>query len=135
MAKPGFKGQWVEIARIGQATDSKGVARDLSRDWVEKVVTNYAAGSHEAPIVVGHPESDSAPAFGWTQELRINGDSLEAKFADTDPEFEQLVADGRYKKRSASFYLNPPNLRHVGFLGAQPPAIKGLRDIKFAEGE
>ncbi|MFS2072756.1 hypothetical protein ACEN9D_28795 [Pseudomonas sp. CT11-2] len=26
-------------------------------------------------------------------------------------------------------------LRHVGFLGAQPPAVKGLRPIELAEGE
>jgi len=25
-------------------------------------------------------------------------------------------------------------LRHVGFLGAMPPAIKGLADLKFTEG-
>jgi hypothetical protein len=24
-------------------------------------------------------------------------------------------------------------LRHVGFLGAVPPEVKGLRDVKFAE--
>ncbi len=52
---------------------------------------------------------------------------------------------GRYKKVSASFYQpDSPNnpvptgvfyLRHVGFLGAQPPAIKGLKDIAFNENE
>lgn len=135
MAKEGFGGQWIEIGRAGKANDSTGIERDLSLDWLKQVIANYAAGNHDAPIVIGHPESDTAPAFGWTSELRLNGDVLEAKFTETDDEFEQLVEGGRYKKRSASFYLDPPNLRHVGFLGAQPPAIKGLRDIKFAEGE
>ena len=46
-----------------------------------------------------------------------------------------------FKKRSASFYppghpANPtpdrPYLRHVGFLGAQPPAVKGLADFADA---
>ena len=50
-----------------------------------------------------------------------------------------MLAKGRFKKRSASFYPpehpnNPTpgkwHLRHVAFLGAQPPAVKGLRDFK-----
>ena len=57
---------------------------------------------------------------------------------DGAPQFTDWVAAGRYKKRSASFYTadhpsNPtpgkPYLRHVGFLGAQPPAVKGLADF------
>jgi hypothetical protein len=135
MAKIGFNGQWIDVCRVGKAVDSKGTARSLDRAFLEAVIANYAAGGHEAPLVVGHPESDTAPAFGWVKDLRLNGDILEAQFAETDDEFEQLVAAGRYKKRSASFYLDTPNLRHIGFLGAQPPAIKGLRDIQFAEGE
>jgi hypothetical protein len=135
MAKLGFGGQWIEIARVGRVKDSAGVERDLTPEWLGQVVANYMASEHDAPAVIGHPQSDTAPAFGWTQEIRLNGDSLEARFADTNDDFEQLVERGSFKKRSSSFYLDPPNLRHVGFLGAQPPAIKGLRDIKFSDGE
>ena len=55
-----------------------------------------------------------------------------------------MVAAGAFKKISASFYSpsSPQNpvpgvyyLRHVGFLGAQPPAVKGLRNPAFADGE
>ncbi|MFV2030789.1 2-oxoacid:acceptor oxidoreductase, partial [Neisseria sp. S1] len=55
-----------------------------------------------------------------------------------------LVKAGRYKKVSASFYPpgSPSNpvpgkwyVRHVGFLGAHPPAVKGLAPINFADGE
>jgi len=61
------------------------------------------------------------------------------------PEFAEMVNAGRFKKRSASFLMpdtkgNPTPgkfyLRHVGFLGAQGPAVKGLKDFQFAdEGE
>lgn len=136
MPKIGFNGQWIEIARTGRVEDSTGTSRDLSHAWMQRVIANYAASGHDAPITIGHPDSDTAPAFGWTRkELRMNGDVLEARFADTDDEFEGWVKDGRIKKRSASFYLDPPNLRHVAFLGATPPAIKGLRDIKFSDGD
>lgn len=59
-----------------------------------------------------------------------------------DPAFAELVKAGRYRKVSASFYppaakANPrPGsyyLKHVGFLGAQPPAVKGLKAIAFSE--
>ncbi|WP_275100142.1 peptidase [Sedimenticola hydrogenitrophicus] len=53
-----------------------------------------------------------------------------------------MVDKGRFKKVSASFYppTHPANpvpgvyyLRHVGFLGAQPPAVKGLKAVEFAD--
>ena len=53
-----------------------------------------------------------------------------------------MVEARRFPKRSASFYPpQAPNnptpgkwyLRHVAFLGAQPPAIAGLKDIQFSE--
>ena len=55
--------------------------------------------------------------------------------------FRSLVRDGRFPKVSASFYKpdypkNPKPgvyyLRHVGFLGAHPPALPGLKPIEFA---
>ncbi|MGL9719744.1 hypothetical protein [Symbiopectobacterium sp.] len=98
---------------------------------------------HEAPIVTGHPTTD-APAYGWIKQLSAQGRDLLAEPQQVDPAFSELVTVGRYKKISASFYLpHAPNnpapgalyLRHVGFLGAQPPAVKGLRAVSFADTE
>ena len=90
---------------------------------------------HEPPAVVGHPK-DNSPAFGWVDSVRKvvkNGAAvLEAKFKDLAPEFVQAVKDGRYKKRSAAFYKDG-RLRHVGFLGGMPPAVKGLAPIEFED--
>lgn len=61
-----------------------------------------------------------------------------------NPDFVEAVKSGAYKKISVSLYgpESPNNplpghyyLRHVGFLGAQPPAIKGLQAVEFAENE
>ncbi|EJY2457757.1 peptidase, partial [Escherichia coli] len=69
---------------------------------------------------------------------------LMAEPAQLDPQFAEMVTDGRFKKVSASFYLpdSPSNpkpgvlyLRHVGFLGAQPPSVKGLKQVSFSEQE
>ena len=47
------------------------------------------------------------------------------------PIFLHALKEGRYKKRSIS--LTPEGkLRHVGFLGAAKPAVKGLADIQFS---
>jgi hypothetical protein len=106
-------------------------------------VRAYDPALHEAPLVIGHPKHD-APAAGWVQSLDAAGEGLIATPAQVDPAFAELVAQGSFKKISASFYHpdSPSNpvpgvyyLRHVGFLGAQPPAVKGLRAIELAEGE
>lgn len=142
----GFGGQWVDIFRTGKHTDSTGKVHVMDVAFLEQVASNFNPEEYEPPAVVGHPKED-APAYGWACGLRVvkSGTSgmLQAQFCDVDPAFEELVKEGKFKKRSASFYLDAnlapggrvPALRHVGFLGAQPPAVKGLREIKFNEGE
>jgi FtsZ-binding cell division protein ZapB len=88
---------------------------------------------HYAPIVVGHPATN-APAYGWIKKLHVKGGDLYAEPERVNPEFKKLVNSGAYRTRSAAFYADG-KLRHVGFLGACPPAIKGLEDFAFAEGE
>ncbi|MDL7720683.1 peptidase, partial [Escherichia coli] len=84
------------------------------------------------------------PAWGWVKALSLSGVDLMAEPAQLDPQFAEMVTDGRFKKVSASFYLpdSPSNpkpgvlyLRHVGFLGAQPPSVKGLKQVSFSEQE
>lgn len=135
-SKPGFNGQWIEVFATGSHTDNEGREHSITKDFLNQAVANFNSEEHEPPIVIGHP-AENAPAFGWARDLRVNGDRLEAQFGDVNPEFESMVKNGAFKKRSASFYLRDgkPALRHVGFLGAQPPAVKGLRDIHFAEGQ
>ena len=120
-----------------------GTTLDITEADLEKTVVAYQPSRHEAPLVVGHPQHD-APAWGWVASLALEDGILWAMPNQVDPAFAEQVADGRYKKISASFYTpNAPSnpypgvyyLRHVGFLGAQPPAVKGLPDAMFREGE
>jgi hypothetical protein len=136
---PNFKGfeDWVEIFRGGKQVDSTGREHDGDA-MIDKAVGAFSAEKHEPPLVVGHPK-DNGPAYGWTEALKsvvqLDGTKiLMAKFKGVAPEFEELVRAGRYKKRSAAFYPDG-SLRHVGFLGAVPPAVKGLADLQFNEGE
>jgi uncharacterized protein YdaT/uncharacterized coiled-coil protein SlyX len=130
-----FEGQWVEVFRAGKQTDSAGNTRTWTEKDLEKIVSKYNSeeNPHEAPLVIGHPK-DNSPAFGWVEKLKVDGGVLYAQFNQLVPEFVEAVKQGLYKKRSISLYQDL-TLRHIGFLGAMPPAVKGLKDIKFNESE
>lgn len=132
-----------EIFRAGTRTDANGNTVTITEADLAAAAQAYDPKVHEAPIVVGHPKAD-APAYGWVKSLGVQNGVLTADFDQVDEGFADLVKAGRYKKVSASFYppTSPNNpkpgvwtLRHVGFLGAQPPAVKGLSAISFADGE
>lgn len=128
-----------EIFIAGTRADNSGKTITITPDDLNTIAQGYNPSFHEAPIVIGHPD-DNAPAYGWVKSLSVKGDKLYAEFGEMDEGFVGLVKSGRYKKLSASFY--PPNhpsnpkpeswyLRHIGFLGALPPAVKGLSPVSF----
>ena len=130
----------IEIFRAGRRVARDGAVADMSEADIAAAAQAYDPSASEAPVVVGHP-ADNCPAYGWVKRLRAEGPALLAELDQVDPMFAGLVNDGRYKKISASFYspLSAENprpgvwyLRHVGFLGAQPPAVKGLRPVCFS---
>lgn len=130
------------IFKAGKHIASDGTRLTFSEDDLKGLVNSYDPTKHEAPIVIGHPK-DNAPAYGWIKGLAFSEDGMiTAEAAQVADEFTELVQSGAYKKRSASLYPpdSPSNpvpgsyyLRHVGFLGAQPPAIKGMPDPQFCE--
>lgn len=127
---------WVQIFKVGNHTDSAGKTSEWTADDVNKIATLYNERvatqiNNEAPIVKGHPKTDD-PAFGWAKELKLDGDILKARIEFTDSEFEQEVKDKKYKNISIALN-NDLNLRHIGFLGAVPPAVKELEAPEFNE--
>ncbi|WP_319405140.1 hypothetical protein [uncultured Desulfosarcina sp.] len=126
---------WIPIFQGGVQVDSEGQEHD-GYELIEKAIETFDPAFHEPPAVIGHPK-DNAPAYGWVEALKkgvSNGIGvLLAKFKQVNPQFVELVRNGSFKKRSACFYPDG-RLRHVGFLGALPPAVKGLPDVRFSEG-
>jgi HPt (histidine-containing phosphotransfer) domain-containing protein len=123
---------WIEIFRAGDYSKAgKGVitAADLSR-----VVRNYDPTYHEAPETLGH-RADDQPAYGWIDALTLDGDTLLAREKEVDPKFDEARRAGKFKKRSAAFYCDDAGqvtgLRHLAWLGAGIPEIKGLQDVAF----
>jgi hypothetical protein len=133
----------LHIFKPGTHTAQCGTTFNFTESDLAATVAAYNPTLHEAPLVIGHPQHD-APAAGWVKSLSATAQGLIAEPQQIDASFAEQVAKGSYKKISASFYhpsaANNPvpgvyYLRHVGFLGAQPPAVKGLRPIELAEGE
>lgn len=138
-----LQSQAIEIFRAGTHVDDSGKPRIFSVADVKAMAGVYNPARHEAPLTLGHPENDH-PAYGWVKGLTATEDGrLLMQVSNVDPEFAEGVKAARYTKRSASFYppLSPNNpapgqwyLRHVGWLGAHPPAVKGLADVSFSAG-
>lgn len=122
---------WIAIFKIGTHTDSNGVTKEWTEKELDNIVSSYDPQKHEAPVVIGHPK-DNAPAYGWIEAVKREGDILYAKMKGLIPEFVDMVKKGMFKKRSISLYPDGA-LRHIGFLGATPPAVKGLPDFAFGD--
>ena len=130
----------LHIFRAGIHQPMQGGAIEFREVDLAATAAAYDPAFGEAPLVVGHPKTD-APAYGWVRALRAEGGDLVAEPHQVEPAFAEMVQAGRFKKISASFYApkHPSNpkpgsyyLKHVGFLGAAAPAVKGLRDVAFA---
>ena len=133
--------QSIHIFRPGNHTAMQGQSLAFTEADLAATAAAYNPALHEAPLVIGHPDAD-APAWGWVESLAVGPAGLMATPRQVAPAFAEAVVTGRYKKVSASFYTpdSPHNpkpgvyyLRHVGFLGAQPPAVKGLAPVQFAD--
>ncbi|MGP5861579.1 peptidase, partial [Pseudomonas aeruginosa] len=134
----------IPFFRAGRHLDSRGRQVEFSEADLDAAIAGYDPTLHRAPLVIGHPK-DNGPAYGWVGSISRNskGEAV-ATPVQLHNDFAEGVAAGTWYPRSASWYAptDPRNpkpgvyyLRHIGFLGAQPPAIKGLSDIEFDDGE
>ncbi len=133
----------IHIFKSGTRQDSSGAMVTITDADLAATAAAYDPTKHEAPLVIGHPKHDS-PAYGWVKSISFKDGDLYVTPTQINSAFAEGVDAGQWKKVSASFYLpsSPSNpvpgtyyLRHVGFLGAQPPAIKGLAPVEFADAD
>ena len=133
----------MNIFKAGLQTAESGMSREFTLSELDEIVNSYDPLAHEAPIRIGHEDNDKVPAWGWVKGLARKGEDLYAK-VDFSPLAKEFVKNGLYKKVSASFYspaskINPHpgkwSLRHVALLGAQPPAVKGLKGFAYEESQ
>jgi hypothetical protein len=122
----------IPFFKIGTHTAMSGETREFTAEEIDRRIALYnEQQDHQAPVVIGHPKLND-PAFGWIKRLQRVGEIAFAEVDQVQPEFAEWLKKGLFKKVSASFYGNGL-LRHIGFLGAMPPAIKGLPATEFSE--
>ncbi len=133
----------LEIFKAGNHTTVSGQKLTFSEADLQASVEAYDPALFAAPLVVGHPDLND-PAYGWVKAVSLNGEVMRAEPEQVESQFAEMVNDGRFPRISASFYhpSSPQNpkpgvwyLRHVGFLGAQAPSVKGLKPASFAAGD
>jgi hypothetical protein len=126
--------------RAGTRTDASGARVTITAKDLSASAAAYDPSIRPAPLVIGHPKLED-PAYGWVGKVEAAGDKLRVVPERVEASFAQLVNDGRYSQVSACFWRpeasgNPvPGtwyLKHVGFLGAHPPAVEGLPPVQFA---
>ena len=133
----------IEIFRAGKHVGMDGKSYEFSDADVQAIAAGYSRELFQAPVVLGHPKTDD-PAYAWVDAVRVEDGVMVADLDQIDPAFAELVENGRYKKVSLSFYppaaANNPTPgqfypRHLGFLGAAAPGVKGLAPVEFADGD
>lgn len=130
------------VFRPGTHTAMDGRQVTFTLEDCLDLAASYDPTLMETPFVIGHPKL-TAPSYGWANRFEVRDGLVYAEPKQVVPEFAEAFNKGMYKKRSLSIYLpdSPGNPkpghfypRHIGFLGAIPPAVKGLPDVSFSEG-
>ncbi len=130
--------KWMPLARVGQWIDMRGRPLVFGVTDFERIIGNYDPTREKAPLFLdlGYHTPRNGDAAGWVDDLRVNGDLLEAQIADSPPEVKADVAAGRRRYISGEFGIDsegrPDQLLRVALLGAYRPAIKGMPPLEPA---
>lgn len=133
----------IHCFKPGSHTTMAGEVIEFSAADVAAIAASYNPVKHRASIVIGHPLTDG-PAFGGIEALRAEARGLFADPGEVDPVFAMQVGPHGLNAVSCKFFRpDAPNnpapgswyLRHLGFLGEQSPAVKGLDGPAFAISE
>jgi predicted transcriptional regulator len=94
-----LEGKWLDILKVADyGPDGKFTSKDL-----DDLVSDYQTRTTDkAPVVLGRVKGNMQPV-GTVDEIRRNGDVLQAKLNKIDPRVGQLYSKGVFKKRSAAF--------------------------------
>lgn len=140
---PNAEAKTIDLFRAGTRTALSGEQVTITAADLVASAAAYDPALRAAPLVIGHPKIED-PAYGWVKELQADGGRLVAIPEQVEAQFALIVNEGRYRNVSAEFYkpTSPSNpkpgvwyLKHIGFLGAAPPAVEGLRPVSFAAGD
>lgn len=123
----------VEIFSSGSHNGDTYTDKDL-----DAIVEAYGSLDFKPPLKAGHSkDKPGMPALGWVDNVRRNGGKLIADFKQIPELLYSAIKDGRYNTVSSEIYWNltrggkkyPRALKAVALLGADIPAVAGLRPL------
>lgn len=129
----------VEIFAVGRWNGLSFTKKDL-----QDIATNYSALLNEVkiPLKLGHNKeqkiTDGVPALGWVTNVYVEGDKLKADFENVPSIMMNAINENLYRSvsiellKGATFNKKRYSwvLRAVAILGATPPAVNVLDDLK-----
>lgn len=126
--------KFFEIFRAGDYPQGNFTEADL-----DEIVSNFDDTFQGVPVTIFHKGKSDGLAYGWIKELKRQGKSLLASFKDVSDDLKEHVAAKKLRNHSVAIYKDLAGkgkyLRELAMLGAEPPAVKGMKAIEFSEGE
>lgn len=138
-----------EIFKVGKWKGSSTVEADAA--YLAAMVQSYAdlnskVPGFAVPIKLGHNKRVGEPAFGYAENIHLSedGGTVLADFNDMDPEIVDQITKKKYNTVSVEIWPQvnydgktyPNVLSGVALLGAEWPAVKGLKPLSmFSEQE
>lgn len=138
----------VQIARKGTWTATNGKSRSFGDSEFAEIVANFNAHSRQgsgnfaqlAPAVISHDliatansDLDKEAVHGVITDVSVDGEYLIADVDNVPEETAAAMRENRLLSVSAEFYPKAPfpgaggmAIRRLAYLGATPPAVKGL---------
>ncbi len=125
-----------QIFAGGFHTDSAGYKRDGDK-IIDRILETFSEEGDTVPAVYGHPKTDD-PAHAWVKKIwekTVDGTrQLWAEFRDMSDSFVKNVKEKRFP--NCSIAIRPDmSIRHIGFLGGQGEAVKGMAQAEFAKND
>jgi hypothetical protein len=133
----------VEIFRPGKWNGDEYSISDL-----DKIVSTFGKVGFDVPVKLGHSEEPGEPAYGWVESLSRVGDRLIANLRDLPDKIHQAIVDRQFDAVSSEIFVDlerggekfPLALKAVALLGAEIPAVAGLKPLRdslrgFSEAE
>lgn len=125
----------LEIFRAGKWNDAVYNIDDL-----DAMVGAFPLVGFQPPVKLGHDEKSGDRAFGWISSLKRVGDKLVASITGIPEQLFKLIKERAYDHVSAEIYWDLDRdgrffgrvLKGIAFLGAETPAVAGLKPISSA---
>lgn len=134
----------VEVFAVGEWKGSRTVKADSA--MLDRIVSNFTdlnikVDGFGVAAKLGHETNPGDPAMGWMTSIARVADKLVANFADVPVAIVDAIKKRLYNSVSIEIY---PQINYggktykdvlggVAFLGAEWPAVKGLKPLSMAK--